>query len=125
MYKLLLDEGLPLGAAKILRFHGVDAVHAEEVQLASATDPVILQRAKEEGRVCVTLDHDFHKLLAESNAVAPSVILLRFQFLRAQTGTNLILSILEKVGPDLVSGIAATATPRGIRVRKLPLKITP
>ncbi len=49
-YKLLLDEGLPLGAAKILRFHGVDAVHAEELQLASAADPVILERAKLEGR---------------------------------------------------------------------------
>lgn len=125
MHRLLLDQGLPLSAAKLLRFHGVDALHAEEVQLASAADPDILQWAKEEGRACVTLDHDFHKLLAESNAVAPSVILLRFQFLRAQTATSLILSILEKVGPDLVSGIAATATPRGIRVRKLPLKITP
>ncbi len=125
VYKLLLDQGLPLGAAQILRFHGVDAVHAEEVQLASAADPVILRWAKLEGRTCVTLDHDFHQLLAESSALAPSVILLRFRFLRAQSAADLILRILESVGGELASGVAATATPRGVRVRRLPLKTAP
>jgi len=66
-----------------------------------------------------------HRLLLDQGLPLSAAKLLRFQFLRAQTAANLILSILEKVGPDLVSGIAATATPRGIRVRKLPLKITP
>lgn len=122
MYKILLDEGLPLGAAPILRRHGIDAVHTEEVNLASANDHVILRRAREHGRACVTLDHDFHKLLAAGQELTPSVILLRFEALRAEAAASLILKILDKVGDDLPSGVAVTVTRRGIRLRKLPLQ---
>ena len=111
-----------MGAASILRSRGIDAIHTEEIGLAAASDPAILRRAREEGRVCVTLDHDFHKLLAESQALTPSVLLLRFESLRAEAAAGLILTILDKVGAELASGVAVTATRRGLRVRRLPLR---
>jgi predicted nuclease of predicted toxin-antitoxin system len=40
--KLLLDEGLPRSAAQILRESGIDAVHAGESGLATASDVDIL-----------------------------------------------------------------------------------
>jgi len=82
MLALLLDEGLPLRAASALRARGLDCLHVREVGLASAADSIVLEFARKEGRVYVTLDHDFHRLLAESGAVRPSVILIRAQGLR-------------------------------------------
>jgi predicted nuclease of predicted toxin-antitoxin system len=120
--RLLLDEGLPFTTAAKLRAGGIDAVHVKDVGLSSTPDSLILEYARNSGRTCVTLDLDFHQLLAASGASAPSVILLRFQRLRAEQATDLIATIVRGVGTDLAAGIAVTATRRGVRIRKLPLR---
>lgn len=122
MHRLLLDEGIAFSTAGILRLAGVDAVHVKTVGLSAAADPVILEYARKDTRSCVTLDLDFHQLLAASGAGGPSVILLRFQGLRAQQTADLILAVLACVGAELESGIAVTATRRGVRVRRLPIR---
>jgi predicted nuclease of predicted toxin-antitoxin system len=66
MQAVLLDEGLPLRTARWLRDNGIDAVHAREIGLASAADEQILAAARMDRRICFTLDHDFHAILAES-----------------------------------------------------------
>jgi predicted nuclease of predicted toxin-antitoxin system len=66
--RLLLDQGLAPRAAVILRADGFDALHVVEVGLECADDLLILETARAEGRVCVTLDHDFHSYLAMSGA---------------------------------------------------------
>jgi len=62
--RLLLDEGLPFTTAGRLRRAGLDAVHVNEVGLSSTPDSLILEYARSEKRSCVTLDLDFHQLLA-------------------------------------------------------------
>jgi predicted nuclease of predicted toxin-antitoxin system len=57
--KLLLDEGLPLTTASLLRAGGFDAVHTSELGMAAAEDEEILKRAAEEDRIVFTLDADF------------------------------------------------------------------
>jgi len=52
-----------------LRQAGFDAVHTGEIGLAEAPDEEILRRASLEDRVVVTLDADFHALLALSKLV--------------------------------------------------------
>ena len=69
--KLLLDQGLPRSAAMLLREGGIDTLHVGEIGLAAATDNEILQRGRQEERVVVTLDADFHALLAFSKAASP------------------------------------------------------
>ena len=58
--KLLLDQGLPRSAAALLRDVGIDAIHVGEIGLQIAEDTEIIQRAREEEQVVVTLDADFH-----------------------------------------------------------------
>jgi predicted nuclease of predicted toxin-antitoxin system len=45
MKRILLDQGLPLSAASILRRQGWDAVHARELAMQEAADVDILARA--------------------------------------------------------------------------------
>ena len=65
---LLLDQGLPRSATRYLREAGIPAVHAGEVGLSSASDEAILDYARSQKLIVVTLDADFHRKLVLSDA---------------------------------------------------------
>ena len=56
---------------------GHDAVHAYEVGLGSASDEEIVERARCEGRVVVTADLDYARVLALARVAHPGLVLLR------------------------------------------------
>ncbi len=122
MFRLLLDENLPAKLAAELRARGFDAVHAREAGLRSAPDEEIVGWAVSEERVCITLDRGLHRILAESGATMPSVILLRNVQLTPVETATLIHAALDQIGEQVAAGAAATVTPRSIRVRRLPLR---
>lgn len=119
--KLLLDQGLPRSASDLLCEAGFDKVHVGDIGLASAEDTEILQKAKEDERVVITLDADFHTLLALTEAIYPSVIRIRIERLRAQALTDLLMTVLDECRQELEEGAAVTIEPTRIRVRRLPL----
>ena len=119
--KLLLDQGLPLSAAKLLRDVGIDTIHVGEIGLSAAEDAEIIRRAAEEERIIVTLDADFHTLLAFDEATFPSVIRIRIERLRAQSLTELLLRVINECQEDLRQGAAVTVEANRIRIRRLPL----
>ncbi len=119
--KLLLDQGLPLSAAALLRDSGLDTIHVGEIEMSEAEDTEIIQRVKEEGRAVATLDADFHALLALDEAIAPSVIRIRIERLRAKALTELLLSVITECEEELQQGAAVTVEPSRIRIRRLPL----
>ena len=114
--KLLLDQGLPLSAAALLRDAEIDAIHVGEIGMSEAEDADIIQQARDEGRIVVTLDADFHALLALEVATAPSVIRIRIERLRAQALTDLLLIVIlliviAECEEDLEQGSAITVEP--------------
>ena len=119
MKGVLLDQGLAPHAAAILREHGIDAVHVAEIGMEQAEDIQILERARSDERVCVTLDHDFHAHLAVTHG-RPSVVLLRVQGLDAQAQADLIRSVCLQCENALSEGAAVSADRENIRVRRLP-----
>jgi predicted nuclease of predicted toxin-antitoxin system len=119
--KLLLDQGLPLSAAALLRDAGVDTIHVGEIGMSEAEDAEIIQRAREQERVVATLDADFHTLLALNEAISPSVIRIRIERLRAQAMTDLLLMVIAECEEELEQGSAITVEPSRIRIRRLPL----
>lgn len=119
--KLLLDQGLPRSAAGLLREVGVDTLHVGEVGMFEAEDVEILTRAQDDHRVVVTLDADFHALLALAEATSPSVIRIRIERLRAQALTDLLLAVIAECLDELEQGAAVTIEPNRIRIRRLPL----
>jgi hypothetical protein len=70
----------------------------------------------------VTYDSDFHGLLAQSGAGAPSVIRLRDDRLRYDLTANLIATAIERFGPQLTAGAAVTVRRGLYRLRMLPLR---
>ena len=119
--RLLLDQGLPRSTAALLREAGVDTVHTGEVGLATAEDAEILSWARAEERIVVTLDADFHALLALTNASSPSVIRIRLEGLRAVALMKLLQILLDDWGEELEKGVILTVQPSRVRLRRLPL----
>jgi predicted nuclease of predicted toxin-antitoxin system len=119
--KLLLDQGLPRTAGKALRDVGIDAVHVGEIGYSTADDAAILQRGRDEGRIVVTLDADFHALLALSGATSPSVIRIRIEGLRGEDAARLIRAVMKECGEYLEQGAMVTVQPGRIRIHHLPL----
>jgi predicted nuclease of predicted toxin-antitoxin system len=119
--KLLLDQGLPRSAVVHLRNAGIEAIHVGDMGLSTASDAKILEIARREGQVVVTLDADFHTLLALSGATGPSVVRIRIEGLRADDFALLLAETLEACSEDLKKGAMISVTENGARVRQLPL----
>ena len=119
--KLLLDQGLPRSAAVLLIAAGIDTVHVGDLRLSTAEDAAILQAGLEADRTVVTLDADFHALLAMSGAIAPSVIRIRIEGLRGEALTELLLTVIAQCDSDIEQGAAVTVQTGRIRIRQLPL----
>ena len=119
--KLLLDHGLPRSCASLLRARGIDTIHVADARLPSNADEAILACAEQENRVVVTMDADFHSLLAAAGATHPSVIRLRVEGLKGPALAELVMTILRVVEADLLSGAAVSSDGRRVRVRRLPV----
>ena len=119
--KLLLDQGLPRSAATLLSERGIDTIHVGEIGLWAAEDAEIILQARQDERIVVTLDADFHSILAFNNASSPSVIRIRIERLRAKALTELLFDVLDQCQAELEQGAAVTVEPSRIRIRRLPL----
>ena len=119
--KLLLDQGLPRTSALILRNRGFEVMHTAECSLACASDSEILDYARETGRIVVTLDSDFHAILALSNASSPSAIRIRIEGLRSEAVAELVERVLKQCEEDLQKGALISIVEDKIRVRSLPI----
>ena len=73
---LVLDQGIARDAAILLRDRGYECIHVGEIGMAQSADDEIVTWSAENGAVVVTLDADFHTILAVSGASRPSVIRL-------------------------------------------------
>ena len=100
---------------------GHDAVHAANVGLASATDETVMQRARAEGRVVVTADLDYPRLLATQRGDGPGLILFR----GGSYSDAEMLALLDRVlasGERLDLEHSITVVDRGrVRSRRLPV----
>jgi predicted nuclease of predicted toxin-antitoxin system len=81
--RLVLDQGVPRDAAALLRSLGHDCIHVGEIGMSKAADEEILAFSLGRNAVVVTLDADFHAIVAVSGAQGPSVIRMRLQGLGA------------------------------------------
>jgi predicted nuclease of predicted toxin-antitoxin system len=126
--RLLIDQNLPRRLAALLQADSYDAVHTEDVDLATAPDPAILAWCCEHGSVLVTADKKLTKFLASSAADCPSVLILRA--MRTLPSEQLALTLVANL-PDVGhvigehgNAVFSFAPPKPIRAELLPLGLT-
>ncbi len=117
----LLDQGLPRSATAILNDAQENAIHVGDLGMAEAPDTAILNHASGESRIIVTLDADFHALLALAGASKPSVIRIREEGLKGPQLAALLLQIANQFKTELQNGCVMTFLGGKIRYRALPI----
>jgi predicted nuclease of predicted toxin-antitoxin system len=89
--------------------------------MADASDAAILRYAREQGLIVVTLDADFHRLLAFAGASDPSVIRIRIEGLRGEELCRLLIQVIDRCKGELEQGALVSVSEAGLRLRHLPL----
>jgi len=107
--------------AQWLTSQGHDAVHAAAIGLARAPDTEIMARAKSDGRIIMTADLDYPRLLALSAADGPAVILFRGGDWKESQAINRLSVALSIIPEDELSRSFVVIEKSRIRRRALPL----
>jgi len=119
--KFLADMGISPKASLFLRELGHDAIHLLDEQLHKLPDPIILEKARNEGRILLTHDLDFAELVAASGAHLPSVIIFRLRNMRPDNVSRHLVQIIQAYSVELEQGAIISVTEGQIRLRALPL----
>jgi predicted nuclease of predicted toxin-antitoxin system len=119
--KFLADMGISPRTVTFLESLGLDAVHLQEQGLGRLSDPLILRKARERGRVLLTHDLDFGELMAASGAELPSVVIFRLHDMRPELVNVYREQILTVHGELLKQGLIVSVSERQIRLRNLPV----
>ena len=119
--RVVLDQGVPRDAAALLRERGHECTHVGEIGMSKASDRDILAWSLEQKATVVTLDADFHAILAVSRAVGPSVIRMRRQGLDALAVVELVENVLADFEFDLTRGSLVTVKVNKTTCHKLPI----
>jgi predicted nuclease of predicted toxin-antitoxin system len=119
--KLILDQGVPREAAAQLRDLGYQCVHIGEIGKSTAEDEEILEMAAAQQATIVTLDADFHMILAVSGRSSPSAIRLRIEGQRAEAVVELVVKVIQACGTELQQGALVTVKARKTTCHILPI----
>lgn len=119
--RLFLDPGIPRDAAAFLRDRGHDCIHVGDVRMSMASDEEIIAWSLERKATVVTLDADFHTILAVSRAIAPSVIRIRVQGLDAVAVVELVEKVITNFTGELSQGSLVTVKATKTTCHKLPI----
>ena len=119
--KFLIDMPVTPDAAPHLRAAGHDAIHAVDLGLARSSDTELLAVARREGRIVITADLDYPRLIALQQADRPGVILFRGGAYSDREMLALLDRVLARASTlDLEHSIVVVDRTR-IRRRALPI----
>lgn len=119
--KFLLDMPVSHQLLGVLQAYGHDGVHASRIGMDRATDSELLELARREGRVIITADLDFPRLLALSLAERPGLILFRGGNYSDNEMCDLLKRTLDTAQPEDLEKSICVVDRRRVRITGLPL----
>ena len=119
--RFLADMGISPNTVAMLSGLGYDALHLHEQGLDRLQDPLILQKARDEGRILLTHDLDFGELIAASGARLPTIVVFRLRNMHPERVNRYLDGILNQHAEALKQGAIISVTEGQIRVRVLPI----
>ncbi len=109
-------------SARWLAEQGHDAVHASTIGLSQASDETIVARAAADGRIIVTADLDYPKLLWLMRAESPGVILFRGGVHAEDEIIARLGEVLRKFPAEELARAIVVVDRDRVRRRRLPLR---
>jgi len=101
--KFLANENYPFPSIKILRAHGHDVKSIAEESFG-ITDVEVLDIAKDEDRIILTLDKDYGELIFLHKANnPPSVIFYRYKGVTPEFAGTILIDILHNPDINLIN----------------------
>jgi predicted nuclease of predicted toxin-antitoxin system len=119
--KLLLDLGVAPRTADYLNGLGHDGVHLRSRGLARLSDPDVVRLAATEGRIVVTFDLDYARIIALQRLSRPSVVLFRLDRFVTDDVNRLLAGLLQQHESELLAGAILVVDPGRTRLRMLPI----
>ena len=123
--KFLLDMPVSSALLDVLETRGHEGVHAHHIGKDCATDEELLEIARREGRVIITADLDFPRLMALSLAGRPGLILFRGGNYSDSEMCDLLARVLQRVPPELLEKSICVVDQKHVRVTALPIEPKP
>ena len=120
--KFIVDQAVSPRLADWLRSAGHDAAHTRELGLASAADQAIFELAAREGRIVITSDLDFSRILALSGQDGPGLVLFRAGNLSDDDMLQLLQRVLKSVAGDDLARSVCVVDQFTMRLARLPLR---
>jgi predicted nuclease of predicted toxin-antitoxin system len=99
-------------------------MHVGEIAMSKAADEEILAFSLGRNAVVVTLDADFHAILAVSGAQGPSVIRMRLQGLGAPEVVEVVRKVVASFEAELKRGSLITVKALKTTCHRLPIGIS-
>jgi predicted nuclease of predicted toxin-antitoxin system len=116
--RFLADESLDFNVARALISHGHE-VESLARGLKGSRDPEVAEMARAEGRILLTEDRDFGRLVFLQRQATSGVVYLRYaRQTRAQVATELLALIDEQA--DVLLHSFVVIEPGRVRITRLP-----
>lgn len=119
--RFLADMGVSYSAVLHLRLNGHDVVHLRDIGMQRMPDEEIFTRAVHEGRVILTFDLDFARLVFDARAAFPSVVIYRLTDARAHHQIERLTAALRVATLALEAGAVVVVDDTRVRIRELPI----
>jgi len=113
--RLYLDQMLRVETAERLRAEGHDVLRAEDAGQARADDAEILERARAEDRVLITLDEHFGNWVVLPLSRHPGVVRLKVHPTTRENVEPLLLAFLSQRNAEEFRNHLIIISPRGER----------
>lgn len=123
--RFLLDMPVSALLLDVLQARGHEGVHAHQIGKDRAADDELLEIARREGRIVITADLDFPRLMALSLAEGPGLILFRGGSYSDNEMCDLLGRVLRKVPAETLERSICVVDRKRIRVTRLPLMHKP
>ena len=121
MMKFLIDMPISPKTCTFLSKKGFDAVHLYHLDKTRASDAEIIELAKAENRIIITMDLDFPFILAHSHTKSPGVILVRMSYATVERLNQRLVHLFEVIPEKEIKNSVVVLQDFDIRIRKLPL----
>ncbi len=120
--KFLFDMPVSSLLLKVLHTYGHQGVHANQIGKDRAPDIELLNFARSDGRVIITADLDFPRLLALSLADGPGIILFRGGNYSDIEMCDLLETVLRIVSVEILQSSICVVDKKRVRITRLPLQ---